>query len=237
LTPRENCCISSKTMPIRTTPLVTKEIYHIVNRGVNHIPIFEDQRDYNRFLQISSYYQFVEPPIKYSLFTKLPAYTRETLQKELNQKNHKLISLLAFCLMPNHFHLLLRQEKNEGISRFLANIQNSYTRYYNTRHGRIGHLFQGQFKAVRVASENQLLHTSRYIHLNPYSSFVVKSFDQLKEYPWSSLSQYIDGAQGLCDRRPVLSNFSSKAKYLEFVENQKDYQMTLAQIKHLLLEK
>lgn len=224
-------------MPIRTTPLVTKEIYHIVNRGVNHIPIFEDRRDYERFTQIVPYYRFIETPNKYSLFTKLSASIRETLQQELDQKDLKLISILAFCLMPNHFHLLLRQEHDQGISRFLANIQNSYTRYFNTRHGRSGHLFQGQFKAVRIVSENQLLHTSRYIHLNPYSGSVVRSFDKLKEYPWSSLREYITGMEGFCETHSVLSNFPSKKKYLEFVEDQKDYQKTLEQIKHLMLEK
>jgi len=139
--------------------------------------------------------------------------------------------------MPNHFHFLLRQERENGISKFLANFQNSFTKYVNTRHTRSGHLLQGQFKAVRTETESQLLHTSRYIHLNPYTSYLVRRIDELKMYPWSSLPQYIgNDEKGMCETKNILSSFPSKKKYLQFVRDQKDYQRTLKEIEHLLLE-
>lgn len=93
--------------------------------------------------------------------------------------------------MPNHFHLLLKQTKENGISKLVANFQNSYTRYFNLKNERVGPLFQGVFKALRVKTDEQLIHVSRYIHLNPYSSSVIKSFEELKRYPWSSVEEYL----------------------------------------------
>lgn len=223
-------------MPIRTTPLVNGEIYHIVNRGVNHQPIFNNKWDYNRALELIWFYEFTKPPMRFSYYDRLPADEKNQVLRSL-EISPKSVSLIAYCLMPNHFHFLLRQGGDHGISRFLANFQNSYTRYFNTKHSRSGHLFQGQFKAIRIDSDNQLLHTSRYIHLNPYTSYVVKTIDELKDYEWSSLKQYLEKkTDGLCETETVLGNFSSGAKYLEFVNDQKDYQRTLDQIKHMLLE-
>lgn len=224
-------------MPLRNIPLVNGEIYHIVNRGVNHQPIFHDKWDYKRASELLSYYQFAQPPIRFSYLKRLTAEQKESLWKEIRTKNLRLVTFLSFCLMPNHFHFLLRQESESGISRFLANFQNSFTRYFNTRHDRSGHLLQGQFKAVRIGNENQLLHTSRYVHLNPYTSYVVKSVEELESYPWSSLSQYLrENDEGICQTKTIFSSFSTKDKYLRFVLDQKDYQRKLAQIKHLTLE-
>lgn len=224
-------------MPLRTIPLVNGEIYHVLNRGVNHQPIFQDKRDYQRALEIFSFYQFIKPPVRFSFYNRLKNTEKENFWKELKQKNKKLVILLAFCFMPNHFHFLLRQVNENGISKFLANFQNSFSRYFNTRHSRMGHLFQGQFKAVRMTAEEQLLHTSRYIHLNPYTSYVVKTLEDLKTYPWSSFPEYLGNQKNhLYDTETILSYFPSKQKYFQFVFDQKDYQRTLEQIKHLLLE-
>ena len=139
--------------------------------------------------------------------------------------------------MPNHFHFLLKQRKDGGITRFLSNFQNSYTRYFNVRHQRTGHLFQGQFKAVRMETDEQLLHVSRYIHLNPYSSYLVKDFKALKDYPWSSLGEYLNlFDHKVSEKQTLLSFFSSVKKFEQFIFNQKDYQRELESIKHLLLE-
>lgn len=224
-------------MPTRTVPLITGEIYHVLNRGVNYQPIFKDRWDYKRALEIFSYYQFATPPIKFSLFDKLPKEDREKIWMGLKKEGQKLITPLSFCFMPNHFHFLLRQTRENGISKFLANLQNSLTRYINTRHGRTGHLLQGQFKSIRIETEEQLLHTSRYIHLNPYSSCLIKTVKDLTNYPWSSLSEFIEKKESpTCETSIILSNFDSKKQYLRFVLDQKDYQRTIDQIKHLLFE-
>lgn len=136
--------------------------------------------------------------------------------------------------MPNHFHFLLTQSTEEGISKFMGLIQNSYTKYFNLRKKRVGSLFQGQFKAKRVETNEQLLHLSRYIHLNPYSSFVVKTLEDLKEYPWSSLPNYLGINQnGFLKKSLVLDSFMDEKDYQRFVFNQADYQRELEKIKHL----
>lgn len=224
-------------MPLRKTVLATGETYHIFNRGVNHQPIFIDKRDYVRAMDILSFYRFNKPPLRFSYYNRLPIDEKLSFFKVLEEKNLKNITLFCFCFMPNHFHFLLRQEKENGISKFLANFQNSYTKYLNIRHNRTGHLLQGQFKAVRIETDNQFIHTSRYIHLNPYTSYLVKTNAQLIDYPWSSLHQYVNTHEkGLCEIEDIIPNFPSKKRYLQFVLDQKDYQRSLKDIGHLLLE-
>ena len=135
--------------------------------------------------------------------------------------------------MPNHFHFLLKQTAEEGIAKFMSNFQNSYTRYFNTRHNRVGPLFQGPFRAVRVETDEQLLHLSRYIHLNPYSSFVVKNIKDLEEYQWSSFKEYLGKEKGFCQKEIVMSFFKNPQDYRKFVFDQADYQRELQKIKHL----
>jgi len=139
--------------------------------------------------------------------------------------------------MPNHFHVLLKQTSPDGITKFMSQLQNSYTRYFNTKYRRLGPLFLDQFGAVRIEKDEQLLHVHRYIHLNPYSSFIVKSLDGLLVYEWSSLKEYINQDAKLCVTDDILSYFKDKKHYLEFILDQADYQRKLKQIEHLLLER
>ena len=148
-----------------------------------------------------------------------------------------LVSIHSFILMPNHFHLLLSQTTDSGISLFMQRTGDSYTRYFNTKNERVGPLFQGQFKAVRIESDEQLLHVSRYIHLNPYTSYVVGSLNDALHYPWSSLHQYRATKGGICNVEKILGYFKNYALYEKFLQDQADYQRKLGDIKHLLLEK
>jgi hypothetical protein len=88
--------------------------------------------------------------------------------------------------MPNHFHLLVKQSQRNGIPEFMQKVQDSFAKYKNTRYKRTGGLYEGPFRAMRVKTENQLLHLSRYIHLNPHTSRVVPSLKELHDYPWTS---------------------------------------------------
>lgn len=225
-------------MPLRETPLVTGEFYHIFNRGINKQPIFLNNREYQRAQQVLSFYSFASPRRKFSKFLLLPQEDRIKFWEDLKKENNKLVEITCFCLMPNHFHFLLKQQTNNGISRFMSNFQNSYTRYFNTKHEGIGPLLQGQFKAVRIEDENQLLHLSRYIHLNPYSSFTVKEIKDLMSYPWSSFPEYLGETEvGICIKDIILSNFRRIEDYKKFVFDQADYQRELKVVRHLLLEK
>lgn len=223
-------------MPFRETVFVNGEIYHIFNHAVYGQPIFKFSKDCQRALTTISFYKRDPLPVSLSHYLKISDKEKETVERLL-KKSKIIVKVLCFCLMSNHFHFLLKQKKNQGISKFLANFQNSYTKYFNIRHSRSGHLFQGQFKAVRMETEEQLLHVSRYIHLNPYSSYLVKNFDALKNYSWSSLGEYLNlFDHRICTKKILLSFFKTLKSFEDFIFNQKDYQRDIQNIKHLLLE-
>lgn len=222
-------------MPGRIVPIVTNEVYHVFNRGIDRRTTFSTKREFARAIETIKFYRFVKPPVRLSKFLTLPHERQKDILKALSEKE-TLIDVICFCLMPNHFHLLLRQKKDNGISKFLSNFQNSYTRYFNTRHERDGALLLDQFKAVRIETDEQLLHVSRYIHLNPYTSFVVKSLDELRTYPWFSLSNYLRGEASFIDTHFVLSFFKNVKDYERFVFDQADYQRRLKEIEHLTIE-
>lgn len=224
-------------MPIRKTPLVTGEYYHIFNRGVNKQPIFFDKIEYKRTLNMLQFYSNKDLPLKYSKFLQLNVTQRAKLILEMENKNSKIVRIVCACLMPNHFHLLIQQLEDGGIIKFMSNIQNSLTKHINTKHERTGHLLQGEFKSVHVEDDTQLLHLSRYIHLNPYTSYVVKDISELETYEWSSYPEYINSSTNdSYDKDIILSQFKGKEEYRQFVTDQADYQRELDRIKHLLLD-
>ncbi|MBI4999460.1 transposase [Candidatus Gottesmanbacteria bacterium] len=220
-------------MPYRKIVFANNEVYHIVNRGVADSPIFVSPKEYQRFLNLIDFYHFADLTTNFSHYMTLELKTRELFRQKMK---NPLVEILAYCLMPNHFHLLLKQIKDNGISKMLANLQNGYVRYFNLRHNRHGPLFQSMFKAVRIETDEQLLHVSRYIHLNPTTSYLVKS-ENLLSYPWSSLAEYLH------ERKPIFTNPSlvlalagGKKSYKNFVYDQIEYQRELNKIKHLTLE-
>lgn len=223
-------------MPLRKIPLVNGQVYHIFNRSIDRKPIFVHQRESQRALDTLSFYRFLDIPVRLSYFLAWSDDKKTQLFKELEKNKNYLVKILCFTLMPNHFHLLLLQEKEEGISKFVGQFQNSFTRYLNTKHKRKGHLFEGQFKAVRVETEEQLIHLSRYIHLNSYTSYVVKDTKDLLSYAFSSLMEYLDKTSGFCDKEIILSQFKGPKEYRKFVLDQADYQRGLERIKHLIIE-
>ncbi|MFH0943350.1 MAG: transposase [Candidatus Beckwithbacteria bacterium] len=224
-------------MPGRETPLITGEIYHIINRGVTAQTIFSCQRHYQRALEIMLYYQNQNPHLRYSYFSALTFSAKTEKLNQLRKNNELLVEIFAYCFMPNHFHFLLKQLVDNGISNFLSKFSNSYTRYFNTKHNRIGPLFQGKFKSVRIESEQQLLHVSRYIHLNPYSSGVIKSKHDLYQYQYSSLPEYLSlTKKSFCQKDIILNYFKKSGTYQNFIFDQADYQRELEVIKHLVLE-
>lgn len=224
-------------MPGRKFPLATGQIYHVFNRGINKQPIHLEAREYSRALDVLEYYSFASSKIRFSKFLLLSQEERSRFWESLLKENIRLVDIISFCFMANHFHFLLKQKVDNGISKFTADFQNSYTRYFNTKRQRFGPLLQGRFKAVRIEDENQLLHVNRYIHLNPYSSFVVKTLDDLMNYPWSSFIEYVGKSKtNICSKEIILSNFADVEKYKEFIFDQADYQRELESIKHLLLE-
>lgn len=210
-------------MPGRTTSLVNDEIYHIYNRGSEKKVIFTSYRDYKRFQKTFYYYQFAGPKPRLSISSL------KTFQPELSKK---LVEILCYCLMPNHFHFMVKQLKENGISIFMSQLSNSYTKYFNTKYRRVGPLLQGAFKAVLVETDEQLTHLSRYIHLNPVVSGICKLPNN---HLWSSFNEYSQG-ENICSTNLILDMFPSKEKYIEFTNDQIDYGKTLEIAKHQLID-
>lgn len=210
-------------MPSRTIPLINGQIYHIYNRGSEKRRIFENRWDYQRLLRSIKYYQIEGPKPKFSRFSSLHKI----------DPAKKIVEILAYCLMPNHIHFIVTQIKDNGITEFIGRTTNSYTKYYNTKHNRIGPLFQGEFKSVLVESDEQLIHLSRYIHLNPLSSFLVKNLD---DYEWSSFIAYTEDGNDLCTKEQILGLFKSPQDYKQFVLDQSEYAQQLHLIKHQLID-
>lgn len=224
-------------MPGRAVILANNQIYHVLNRGITSQIIFFNKKSYQRALDIFLYYQNRKISLKYSyLISKSTTERLEILEKLKAEKNF-LAEIIAYCFMPNHFHFLLKQTASHGISKFLSNFTNSYTRYFNTKNKRKGPLFQGKFKAIRIEADEQLQHVCRYIHLNPYSSYVVKDFKGLENYPYSSFPEYLGKTDtSFCLKKDILNHFKNKEVYKNFVFNQADYQRRLQSIKKLTLE-
>jgi len=211
-------------VPYRTTPLATGEYYHIFNRGVAKGNIFTSTYDFRRFVTTMKYYAIDGPKPRFSLF----APTTQILDSA-----KKIVAFNAYCLMPNHFHFLLKQERDGGISEFISKLINSYTKYFNTKYKRVGPLLQGQFKAVHIDSDEQLLHVNRYIHLNPSVAYLVK---MLRDYRWSSYPEYLAKGLGICEKDNILNQFIGNKSYENFVLDQEDYGRTLSSIQHKLID-
>lgn len=217
--------------------MVTTEYYHVFNRGHASSPIFQNKRHYEKFIDILLYYRNLLPPLRYSKFLQLGISERKILLENLNKKKEFLIDIIAYCLMPNHFHLLVKQNVDNGIQRFLYLVSSSYSHYFNLKNNQKGSLFEGRFRAVHISNDEQLIHLSRYIHLNPYSSYVVRTIEETFNYPYSSLAEYIHGMSLVVNvKEIVLSQFKDLEKYKEFVSDSADYQRSLEIIKHQTME-
>ena len=226
-----------KCMPQRKIIISTGEIYHVFNRGVARMPIFSANNDFLRFLDVVDYCRFTNTPFSFSHFKKLPAEQKAEIMLGLQKEKNLHVEILAFCLMDNHYHFLVKQMAEKGITTWMSNVQNGYAKYYNSKNQRTGPLFQPRFQAVRIETDEQLLHVSRYIHLNPSTGYLT-TIEALGQYPWSSLPYYL----GLpykyifISSEEILKLSNGKKNYREFVFNQAEYQRELAKIKHLTFE-
>lgn len=214
-------------MPPRKIILATRETYHVFNRSLRRAPLFTNKQEFGLFLKAGRYYLQPNPPVKFSIYRRQP-------NKYKPDFTGSLVKVVAYCLMPDHFHLILTQMEDTGIKTFIHRLANSYSHYFNLKHEQKGPVFESAFKAVRVEDQEQLTHLSRYIHLNPVTNFLVE--DPI-EYDHSSYKIYLGKeTTDFVDNAAVMANFSSSADYKKFVLDQKDYQRELERIKHLVFE-
>jgi len=182
--------------------------YHVYNRGNGRMDVYKDEQDYFNFLK----------------------RLRLTLDLDQNSQRAPLqtlriqplpvdsFSIVCYCLMPNHFHFVIRQNKNISISLLINKICSSYSKYFNKKYDHVGHLFQDQFKAVLVENDDYLLWLSAYIHQNPK----VAKISDLNNYRWSSYCDYanLDSLdKGICDKGIILDRFNNTGDYISFVED------------------
>lgn len=224
-------------MSQRRTILSNGEYYHVFNRGIARSNTFASKFDYVRFLKSLDFYRYDQNKVKLSALLQYEKDKRGLYMEESIRNCDTYVEIIAYVLMPNHFHLILKQLKDKGITVFMSKFVNSYTKYFNTRHERVGDLFQGVFKSVHIETDEQIMHLSRYIHLNPYVSRVVDLKD-LQSYDWSSFSEYCTGNYKFINPDIILHNFKyrSSEKYGKFVLDYADYARRLDNIKQLILE-
>src|SRR4030042_5175795 len=202
--------------------------YHIYNRGVEKRTIFHNHQDYNTFISIMEYY--LNPQSQGLQITPKPTFWRANLKE--NE-----VEVLCYCLMPNHFHFLVKQNSESGITRLMRRISNAYVQYFNKTNNRKGTLFEGKYKAVRIETDEHLLHLSRYIHRNPinlvgknleeyaYSSY--QEYKGIREIPWvktTTILNYYQAPENPLSQKPHT--------YEDFVEQ---YELEDEKIKHLKL--
>ena len=180
----------------RKTKLETEELYHIYNRGVEKRKIFQNSSEYKRFL-VLLYIANNDQPLHIKDFGSIP------IEEIFRQNRGKpLVAIGAYCLMPNHFHLLITPLVDGGISKFMLKLQTGYSMYFNKKNERVGPLFQGTFKSSHIADDLYLKYIYSYIHLNPAKlknpnwktqskSFLSQLKNFIAKYPYSSLQEYI----------------------------------------------
>jgi len=215
---------------MRRNAFVEDGIYHICNKSISHFNIFHEPFFVDRFLDVLEYYNSSEHKMGYS---QLEKYNKVFMPLGLLQRNeNQIIRFLAFCIMPDHYHLLIKPliQDNKAIYLYIGKIENSFSRYFNLHKNRKGPLWQSRFRSVAIKSNEQLLHVSRYIHLNPVTAELT---EKPENWMYSSYKEYLDPF-----KLEELHEISIKKPdvYRQFVENNKDYQKTLRSIKSRLLE-
>lgn len=205
--------------------------YHLFNRGVEKREVFRDAQDYSVYLSYLKTY--LEPKDELSLQTvisssNVPWGEKDKAIKLLRLNNFSdSISLMAFCLMPNHFHLLVKQTEAMTIDRFMNSLNTRYTMYLNKKYDRVGQLFQDVYKAVQLSATDQLLYLTRYIHRNP--DYLLPQGQALRKYEYSSYPVYLGERNVSWVKTAEILSFFSKSEfnsYEAFVEGHESEEMS-----------
>lgn len=189
---------------MRKTEFANEEHYHICNRGVDKRKVFLDVRDYSRFLKNLEDFNTTDPNWK---------KTAAQFQGLTLNKN-PLVEIIAYCLNPNHYHLILKQIKEKGITEFMQRIGTGHTMYFNQKNQRSGSLFQGPFKAVHINTNEYLLYLSAYINHNHFIHGYSKDKNEI--YQYSSLPDYLKKRkQNFINPEIITGQFTNPQDYLE----------------------
>ncbi len=186
------------------------EHYHVYNRGVDKRVIFTDSYDVLRFLKSMVEFNTIEPigSLYLNSFLQLSGSTAKSKER--------LINIVSYCLNPNHFHIILEQLVDGGISEYMKRLSGGYTWHFNHKYDRSGSLFQGRYKSVHIDSNEYLLHASAYVNLNDRvhqlsgsTAKLVKSISSWEEYTDKKI-------KGICEKEIILGQFKTVCEYKKF---------------------
>lgn len=209
---------------MRKVPFANGEFYHIYNRGTDKRTIFSDSFDQVRFLQSMLEFNAIDPigSIYEHSFIKNkqdPSLGSET-SKSVDDSEERLVNIVAYCLNPNHFHLILQQVSDKGIEKYMQRIGTGYTKYFNHKNERSGVLFQGVFQSVHIDSNEYLLHVSVYVNLNDRVHQLGSETSKSEMRGVSSWNEYVKSVSNqICKKEDVLGQFGLPGEYEVFAEN------------------
>ncbi|MEO6761481.1 MAG: transposase [Candidatus Saccharimonadales bacterium] len=203
-------------MPSRNTARLDSpdSYYHVYARGASKEDIFRESADKDYLLYLFSRYLSKDESIS------------NTGVPYMHHRGH--VELLSYCLMNNHFHLLVYQNEIGSLSGFMKSFMTSYVAYFNRKYNRSGHLFENRYKASLITNDGYLLHISRYIHLNPRS---------WKNFPYSSIRHIRKASEPeWLQTERVLILYPTRQAYLEFVADYEENRNILAELKYELAD-
>jgi putative transposase len=220
---------------MRKPTLTNGEYYHVYNRGVEKRSIFQDEDDFARFLQSLIEFNTLEP---------IGSLYENSFQKKLqlgrsaSKLSDRLVDIVCYCLNSNHYHCILRQLVDGGISTFMHRVGGGFTKHFNIKYKRTGVLFEGKFKAVHIESNTQLLHTSAYVNLNNKVHRLGRSASKVSKSSWD---EYVGrGAEEMCEKNIILRQFKGKAEYKSFATDSLkdilDNKVRRRELQNLLIE-
>jgi REP element-mobilizing transposase RayT len=198
-------------------PFVIGEFYHVFNRGVDKRNIFSDEYDLVRFLESMIVFNSIEPIG--SIYEH--SFNKEKLLGSSTPKSERLVNIVAYCLISNHFHLILEQVAEKGISEYMRRLGVGYTNYFNLREERSGCLFQGTFKSRHVTTDEYLLHLSAYVNLNDqvhqFGNQLGSSTPKLTRSSWE---EYVGEVKlPICEKDVILGRFKNAGEYKKYAES------------------
>jgi len=222
-------------MPSRFGRFTNNQYYHIFNKSIDNQKPLINKNSSSYFLRLVNYYRHTNVRLCYSQAVRLLPEYKQRYFDSLDLTHEYKVDILAYCLMPNHFHFLVKQKIDNGISSFMSNLLNGFTRYNNILIQRKGPIFLPSFRSKIILNEEALIHVSRYIHINPLVAGIISNVEDIWNYPLSSAFYYYKDLSNLINTKLILESSyfrGDKQKYIKFVENEAIHKITKSYVDH-----
>ncbi len=208
---------------MRKTEFSNKEYYHIYNRGVDKREVFGGEEDYLRFLTSMREFNNNSSDAQRDYEKRKTEKDRKNLKLSFGYPKlsfkflsmPKMVDIICYCLNPNHYHFILKQLSENGISKFMHKLDTGYTKYFNYKYNRSGSLFQGPFQSIHINTNEYLLWLSGYVNGNAE----IHKIGKAENYKWRSYQDYLGKRSGtICNKEIILSQFKDIEEYKKYVE-------------------